>query len=103
MKRKVYFSSFFSISSNTWIEFILDDKLSLKIRPAQYVSHGKPEDITLQYYVHAQVQETDQVFTRLNNIVFLQHDLVKLVEYYLRYGSTENLHMTCLDIERRCR
>ena len=66
---------------------MLGDKLSLKIRPAQYVHHGKSDDIIVQYYVHGQVQETDQVFTRCDNIVFTQADLVKLVESFLASRS----------------
>lgn len=59
--------------------FILDGNIQLKIDRDQYLKHGPPENLVLKYYIHAQIQETDQTFTRDNNIVFNKGDIVKPV------------------------
>lgn len=51
----------------------------MKINSGQYLKHGKQDNIIVKYYLHSQVKETNQTFTREDSIVFNKHDLIKLV------------------------
>jgi len=57
----------------------LDGNIQLKITSEQYINYGKQENIILKYYLHSQIKETNQTFTRDDNIVFNKHDIVKPV------------------------
>ncbi len=61
------------------INFSLDGHIQLKINPEQYIKRGKEENIILKYYIHSQIKETNQTFTRDDNIVFNKDDIVKPV------------------------
>ena len=61
--------------SSVW----LDGHLQLKIPSEFYLRYGKQENLTVRYYIHAQIKETDQTFTRDANIVFNRDDILKPV------------------------
>ncbi|CAM4896545.1 unnamed protein product [Rotaria socialis] len=56
-----------------------NENIPLKIRPEQYMAYGKAENIIVKYYIHSQIKETSQIFTRDDSIVFNKDDLVKLI------------------------
>jgi hypothetical protein len=59
------------------IHSIVDDNIQLKLNSEQYVNRGKQENIVVKCYIHSQVKETNQIFTRDINIVFNKDDIVK--------------------------
>ncbi len=61
---------------------ILDGNIQLKISPEQYIKHGIQDNIVLKYYISAQIKETDQTFTRDDNIIFNKDDIVKPVSRF---------------------
>ncbi|CAF2714038.1 unnamed protein product [Rotaria sp. Silwood2] len=54
-----------------------NDNIQLKITPEQYAHFGQQENIILKYYLHSLIKETDQTFTRDDNIVFNKYDIIK--------------------------
>ncbi|CAF0789791.1 unnamed protein product [Rotaria sp. Silwood1] len=54
-----------------------NDHIQLKVTSKQYASYGKQENIILKYYIHSLIKETDQTFTRDDNIVFNKYDIIK--------------------------
>jgi hypothetical protein len=61
------------------ISSILDGHIQLKINSEQYINRGKQENIILKYYIHSQIKETNQTFTRDTNIIFNKDDIIKPV------------------------
>jgi len=61
---------------------ILDGNIQLKISPERYIKHALQENIVLKYYINAQIKETDQIFTRDDNIIFNKDDIVKPVSQF---------------------
>ncbi|CAF3590142.1 unnamed protein product, partial [Rotaria sordida] len=54
-----------------------NDNIQLKITPQQYIYYGKQDNIIVKYYIHSLIKETDQTFTRDDNIVFNKNDIIK--------------------------
>jgi hypothetical protein len=65
-----------------FLSIYLDGNIQLKITSEQYINYGKQENIVLKYYIHSQIKETNQTFTRNDNIVFNKHDIVKPVSQF---------------------
>ena len=67
----------------SFICIILDGNIQLKIRSDQYFNYGKEDNITVKYYLHSQINETDQVFIRDDNVIFSKDDIIKPVGLFL--------------------
>ncbi len=59
------------------INSILDGNIQLKINSEQYINRSQQENPILKYYIHSQIKETNQTFTRDNNIIFNKDDIIK--------------------------
>jgi hypothetical protein len=59
--------------------YFIDGNIQLKIDSEQYINHSKQGNINVKYYIHSQIKETDQIFTRDDNIIFIKDDIAKPV------------------------